>query len=555
MKHRKAAAIVFCILMLVALFTACGERRSSAPAPTAVPPAAPAGGGSETSGSKNTAVPSAAIAPSPLPSPLPSSQPASPAEPDDPPAEPDASRSDTLAVGCSPFSGKFSPFFSETASDADACAITQVPLLTLDRAGAVVQKGIEGEDREYNGITYTYYGPADLTITENDDGTVYYDFVLREDLVFSDGVPMTVDDVIFSLYVFFDPSYDGSAAVCSLPIEGKKEYRAGMDTLLNLIYKAGRDNSDHSFFSAEQQADFWAKYDAAAVSLAREITDYCLEFNGDYGVVDVSGAASLWGFEIPAGGTLEDFAEALEAAYGSDIAGMISIENAGSTVEELFPDLEEYSSVCITTGESAPIISGIRKTGDYSLRLILLKDDGNAAAALAIPVAPLHYYGDLNLYDYDSDRFGFPKGDLSLVRSRTGRPVGAGPYRFLQFSDGVVSYEANEDYFLGVPETGRLEYVQCNADVDELSGIVTGVIDVAEPAFSAEKAEFIIRANGNGSMNGPVFTTETVKKPDGSLIGMNAVIFSTERVDVDSIAPDITTFYGWTAEIQNLRMN
>ena len=31
----------------------------------------------------------------------------------------------------------------------------------------------------------------------------------------------------------------------------------------------------------------------------------------------------------------------------------------------------------------------------------------------------------------------------------------------------------------------------------------------------------------------------------------NAIIFSTERVNLDTITPDITTFYGWNAEIQN----
>ena len=35
----------------------------------------------------------------------------------------------------------------------------------------------------------------------------------------------------------------------------------------------------------------------------------------------------------------------------------------------------------------------------------------------------------------------------------------------------------------------------------------------------------------------------------------NAVIFSTERVNIDTVTPDITTFYGWMAEIQNIEMN
>ena len=96
----------------------------------------------------------------------------------------------TLVVGYSPFSNKFSPFFSQTAYDGDAQAMTQVALLTSDRTGAIITKGIKGETKNYNGTDYTYYGPADLTITENTDGTVYYDFELRKDIVFSDGEPM-----------------------------------------------------------------------------------------------------------------------------------------------------------------------------------------------------------------------------------------------------------------------------------------------------------------------------------------------------------------------------
>ena len=33
----------------------------------------------------------------------------------------------------------------------------------------------------------------------------------------------------------------------------------------------------------------------------------------------------------------------------------------------------------------------------------------------------------------------------------------------------------------------------------------------------------------------------------------HAIIFSTERVDISSVTPDITTFYGWDAEIENVQ--
>ena len=96
--------------------------------------------------------------------------------------------SDTpLVVGYSPFNSKFSPFFAETAYDQDVQAMTQLTLFPTTRLGEVVYKGIEGESYEYNGTNYTYNGPADITVTENSDGTVTYDITLRDDLTFSDG--------------------------------------------------------------------------------------------------------------------------------------------------------------------------------------------------------------------------------------------------------------------------------------------------------------------------------------------------------------------------------
>ena len=108
----------------------------------------------------------------------------------------------------------------------------------------MILKGIEGETREYNGTDYTYYGPADCEVTENADGTVTYAINMRDDLVFSDGTPITIDDVIFNLYVYMDPTYDGSATLYSMPIAGLDDYRNSMTTLSKLIAEAGEDNTD-----------------------------------------------------------------------------------------------------------------------------------------------------------------------------------------------------------------------------------------------------------------------------------------------------------------------
>ena len=152
----------------------------------------------------------------------------------------DASKdSGAMVFASDEFNAKFSPFFGETAPDVMVSDLVNVQLLQLDRTGSIIMKGIEGEKKEYNGKEYTYHGISDLDIKENSDGTVFYDFKLKDGLKFSDGEPLTIDDVIFTMYVLADPTYDGNVTFFTLPIQGMEEYRKGVDTLFNLILKAG----------------------------------------------------------------------------------------------------------------------------------------------------------------------------------------------------------------------------------------------------------------------------------------------------------------------------
>ena len=442
------------------------------------------------------------------------------------------SRSETLVVGYSPFNEKFSPFFSETAYDQDVWSMTQISLLTSDRMGNVIEKGINGTKVEYNNTEYTYYGPADLTITQNTDGSVYYDFTLRQDLKFSDGDALTIDDVIFTMYVLSDPAYDGSSTFFALPIQGMEEYRAGWDTLLNLIYNAGRDNADFTNWTQKQQTTFWTKYDAAAKGLAQEIVDYCRAAFEDE-TTSVAVCAAAWGFTVAENATVDDFAAALQAAYKQNIKKMISTEAAGSTVDDLFPNLSEYSGVAVKLGDSANNITGIQKTGDYSLRVITTEIDATAIYQLGVTIAPMHYYGVTAKYDYQNNKFGFDKGDLSPVRAKTTKPMGAGPYKFNKFKDGVVYFEANELYFKGVPKTKYINFQQCMTDDDKTNGVITGTIDITDPSFSTKTIKQIMVANGGtlngdevvgGTLNGSKIDTNTVDNLGYGYIGMCAQV-------------------------------
>ena len=459
--------------------------------------------------------------------------------------------SDTpLVVGYAPFSSKFSPFFSETAYDQDVWVMTQLGLLTSDRTGAIIYKGIEGETIDYNGTDYTYYGPADLEVTENADGTVYYDFTLRDDLKFSDGEPLTIDDVIFSMYVLCDPTYEGNSTLYAQPIEGMEAYRSGMSARQELILAAGPDGyTANDYYTEDQYNTFWAAFNAAGVKFAQEILDYLVAAGANAETDSVAAKAANWGFTLADDATVEDFWAAIVEKYGYDLSDDgINAEKASSSISELLTaelgDRAGEFSAGVQTGESAANISGIQKTGDYSMRIVMTKVDAVAIYQLGVTIAPMHYYGDKSLYDYDNNSFGFPKGDLSSVRAKTTQPMGAGPYKFVKFENGTVYFEANESYFQGAPKTKYVNFKECISDDDKLNGVTTGTIDITDPSMSSDTAEAIVAANSNGELTGDKVTTDLVNNLGYGYIGMNAVVMSVGGDPSSQASKDLRKAFG-----------
>ena len=408
----------------------------------------------------------------------------------------------TLVLSDTGFEGKFNPFFAASSADQHVIDLTFGALLGADRKGEMILNGIEGETREYNGTDYTYRGPADCVVTENADGTVDYDITMRDDITFSDGTPMTIDDVIFSLYVYLDPTYDGSATIYSTPIVGLEEYRNSMSTLSKLIAEAGEDNTDYTNFTEEQQKAFWDAVNDGGVKFAQEIVDYMMA----NGATDVTSAAAGWGFQLDDGATAKDFFLAIGENYDWSFSAM-EAESAGSALSDLIPaDVYAYATTGVSVGDAVNNVAGIVKTGDYSMTLTTSELSTTMIYQLQMPVAPLSYYGDPSLYDYDNNSFGFVKGDLSGVRAKTGAPMGSGMYTFNKYSDGVVYLDANPTYFDGAPKIAHVNMKETQ-EADKVTGVQAGTIDIADPSYSLEVADQIADINGVEGNDGPVITT------------------------------------------------
>jgi peptide/nickel transport system substrate-binding protein len=477
-----------------------------------------------------------------------------------------------LVVAYQQFSQKFSPFFADTSMDNDVVTMTQVTLLTTDRVGGIISNAIEGETVTYNGTDYLYKGPADTKVEyDSATDTTKYTARLRVGMKFSDGEPVTADDIIFTYYSYLDPSYVGSATLTSHDIVGLKDYQTQTTSdvydkyaaMAEAIFAAGADHvwAATDSWTQEQQTDFWTRLKTAWVADVQGIVDFVMvNYLEAYGSAtmfkepDVISAneglkialgMALWGYgtvdeatgalSAPSGKTwdltttfptIEDYYNETYAAYGGDPVEYASVESANGTdvlgnVNSAFigfwgPQDESMG------GKGVPNIKGIVKVDDYTVEVTV---NGFSASAVyqifGIQVTPLHYYGDVAKYDYANNKFGFDFGDLSKQESLTAFPMGAGPYKFVKYENKVAYFEANPYYYRGCPKIKELQFKE-TIESEVASAVQTGTADAGEMNGSRAKFEEVASYNSNGQLTGDTITTSKVDNLGYGYMGINA---------------------------------
>ena len=127
-----------------------------------------------------------------------------------------ATTPDAFVIMTEQLDGLFNPFFSTSANDGTIVAMTQIGMLS--------SKYEDGEVKVAYGENEAVV-VKDYDIVENSDDTTTYTFVLKNGIKFSDGHPLTMEDVLFNYYVYLDPVYTGSSTLYSTDIVGLEEYR------------------------------------------------------------------------------------------------------------------------------------------------------------------------------------------------------------------------------------------------------------------------------------------------------------------------------------------
>lgn len=335
---------------------------------------------------------------------------------------------EALVLAVDQFDGVFSPFFGTSGVDIEIAELVHARLIGFDRSAQPDNTGLAD-----------YVTPEEV---KSEDGKVektIYTFKLKEGLVFSDGTPLTADDVLFNYLILCDPNYSGSLTIYTTPIIGVNEYRADDKDYAAKLKKIQADSTIYEPTPEE--------IEAKAGSLAKA-----------YGTNGVT--KEDW---LPGGKYYED--ETLS-----------SIRSEKCAADEI-----AYISANLSDGAiDVPEIEGIKKIDNLTIEVTITGVDPKAIYNLgAISVAPKSYYGE-----------GFVKGDLSLVQAKDGTPMGAGAYRLVSYENNVVILEANDFYYKGEPKIKKIKYQVLDTS-NKVEGVELGEFYISDPKASTDIVEEI----------------------------------------------------------------
>ena len=141
-----------------------------------------------------------------------------------------------LTLSSMELDGVFNPFYATAQPDSEILSNTQISMLTNTPKGEPAY----GDDEAVvvKDLMQVTTGEHDV-----DEKTTYY-LVLKNNVKFSNGSPLTIRDVLFNLYVYLDPVYTGSSTIYSTDIVGLKEYRTQEES------EAEQENFEQQFVDA-----------------------------------------------------------------------------------------------------------------------------------------------------------------------------------------------------------------------------------------------------------------------------------------------------------------
>ena len=368
--------------------------------------------------------------------------------------------------------------------------LTQIPLFRNDRAGRLVYKGIDGEVRQYQGRDYTYYGAADLSIQYDDKKDITdYRIKIRDDLIFSDGEKVTIDDVIFSLYVFCDNDYKGEAALKNMPIKGLLNYQADSTKAEKISDKKVRKYMKQKPAKLQRWIQENIKDKGITGRKAQHLTErqarILLAKNKGKRVKNISGIRKINDYELAI----------TTRGYEREMSGALQIPVCAL---HYYGDTSKYdvgkNKFGFRRGDISAILANkTAPVGAGAYRFIKLEDN-------------VAYFNSNELYF-----LGSPENDYLQIKDMTD-----------------ILAEAEKELKEKLDAAPKTEGVSASPEepvnpLIEVTEVTEGVADVISGDFGSEELPWIAAANSNGGLTGNTIKSELCSDGEYHYIGIHGV--------------------------------
>lgn len=454
-----------------------------------------------------------------------------------------ANATQPLVISTLTLDGKFSPFFGTGATDRDVYSQTQITLIGNNEFA----EPVAGVDEPVLAYDYT------MTVAEDQSETTY-EFVLKSGVRFSDGQLVNADDVLFNLYMYLDPQYDGSSTLYSMAIKGLTSYRNQIADESQAEGKAKEfaDNAQAAVDAAlaGNDADTLEKiWTTVGNYITADSTDLLAYIAAGYTLADF-GVAAEFPEDMPADMTIAGYYGAVtyaDGAYVFDestglnnegvagykeedyVAGTLAFVKATMTPEEFDGGFgwtavddtvtqvsNEFRDTFLEENKgTVKSVNGIKKglklcDDDVVRETITVTIDGVDPKAIwnfGFEIAPMHYYAGQERHDQanGTDYFGVDFSSAAFmneVKSLNGLPMGAGPYKVTDakgsesptadgFYDAGTAYlVANDYYLMSAPNIKYLRF-KTIASGSEMDSVKTGEVHYSTPQASSTSINLI----------------------------------------------------------------
>lgn len=180
-------------------------------------------------------------------------------------------KTDTLVVGSGAFSGSTLPVFAGKEGDETAKSFS---LSTLKYKNADTTRSASYEVPSVASDFRVYFADGKFNETKIKNAAEYTAarYVIKNGAKFSDGTPITADDVVFSLYLLLDPLSEWEGKADFENLLGYRDFALGVKGISDLIDEAKRE------ISSSAEDDAIEKYLAASgEEFATRIRSYVLD--------------------------------------------------------------------------------------------------------------------------------------------------------------------------------------------------------------------------------------------------------------------------------------